>query len=227
MNNAGKEVRLSLINRMHAIVKLGISLLIAIMVSAAFNIQGISTLSRVIFGWDVFCITTLLVYWTSFFSTPQGHIRKEAANDDPSRIIVFIIVLICTFASMTVVVQLLTLKKSETNNIQLSIALAGMILTWLLLHTIFTARYAHMYYSGKKDNSIEQKPALDFPDDEHPDFLDFAYFSFVLGMTFQVSDVEIASKKIRQMALLHGLISFAYNTVVVALTINIIAGLKN
>ncbi len=227
MSTTGKQVQLSLINKMRAITRLAVCLIIAVLVSIAFNIQGISALTRVIFGWDVFCISSLTFYWISFFTTPQQHMRKEAANEDPSRIVVFIIVLVCAFASMATVIQLLTLQKSDTNNLQVIIAVAGMILSWLLVHTVFTAKYAHMYYKNKKDDSNTHQAGLQFPDDTRPDFRDFAYFSFVLGMTFQVSDVEISSKSIRRVALLHGLISFAYNTVVVALTINIIAGLKN
>ena len=81
------------------------------------------------------------------------------------------------------------------------------------------------HYSNHKTNPGTHTGGLDFPGENKPDFLDFAYFSFVLGMTFQVSDVTISSKKLRQWALLHGLISFAYNTIIVALTINILAGL--
>lgn len=80
-----------------------------------------------------------------------------------------------------------------------------------------------MFYR-KKDSAGIYHGGLNFPDEPRPDFLDFAYFSFVPGMTFQVSDVGISSKILRQPALLHGLISFAFNTIIVALTINIIAG---
>lgn len=177
-------------------------------------------------GWDIFCFCLLSFYWISFFTTPQSHLPRQAAEDDPSRIIIFVIVLVCSAASMLAVILLLTAKK-ETDadrSIHVPLALAGMILSWLTVHTIFTARYAHMYYR-KKNSAGVYHGGLNFPDEPKPDFLDFAYFSFVLGMTFQVSDVGISSKKLRQLALLHGLISFAYNTIIVALTINIIAGL--
>ena len=83
-----------------------------------------------------------------------------------------------------------------------------------------------MYYRNDRNKAASPTtPALQFPDEHEPDYLDFAYFSFVLGMTFQVSDVEISSKEIRRMALLHGFLSFIYNTVIVAFSINIISGL--
>jgi uncharacterized membrane protein len=83
-----------------------------------------------------------------------------------------------------------------------------------------------MYYLKQSDNKSDDVPLI-FPGKMKPDYLDFAYFSFVLGMTFQVSDVEIASQRIRRIALVHGLLSFTLNTFVVALTINLIAGLKH
>ena len=97
-----------------------------------------------------------------------------------------------------------------------------MILSWLMVHLVFTFHYAHKYYS------IAEVPGLDFPGKEHdePDYLDFAYFAFVIGCTFQVSDVAITSRSIRRLALLHGLLSFVLNTFVVALTVNMLAGLN-
>ena len=95
--------------------------------------------------------------------------------------------------------------------------------SWVMLHTIFTLHYAHLYYSKIKDNPTVS--GLDFPEEKKPDYIDFAYFSFIIGMTFQVSDVQINSRIIRRTALAHSLLAFALNTFVVALTINLIAGL--
>ena len=96
-----------------------------------------------------------------------------------------------------------------------------------MVHTTFTFQYAHLFYSDHKDDPNKHAEGLDFPSDKHPNYVDFAYFSFVLGMTFQVSDVQISAKGIRRIALVHGLLSFGLNTFVVALTINVIAGLQN
>jgi uncharacterized membrane protein len=101
----------------------------------------------------------------------------------------------------------------------------GMLVSWAIVHTIYTFHYAHLYYQKQKGDGPVKEP-LNFPDEKKPDYLDFAYFSFVVGMTFQVSDVEISSRKVRRIVLVHGLLSFALNTFVVALTINLIAGLK-
>jgi uncharacterized membrane protein len=88
---------------------------------------------------------------------------------------------------------------------------------------MFTLRYAHYYY-GEGDGA-KAVGGLEFPNDDAPDYLDFAYFSFVIGMTAQVSDVAISSKSLRTLALVHGILSFCFNTVILALTINTVSGL--
>lgn len=226
MNTVTQHIQLSWINRLHVIYKLLICVAIGVVIPFLVSGDKINSLTRVILGWDVFCICILSFYWFSFFTTPQKHIDKEADKEDPSRVVIFTLVLICTFASMTAVILLLTAKTANTSTsaIQLPVALVGMILSWCLVHTIFTVRYAHLFYNGKEGDETNEK-GLSFPGEEKPDFLDFAYFSFVIGMTFQVSDISIASKQIRRWALFHSLIAFAYNTIIVALTINIVAGL--
>lgn len=107
-------------------------------------------------------------------------------------------------------------------------SIGSVVVSWWMLHTVFTMSYAHMYYT-KTPQTDDPKDAviggLLFPEENNPDYLDFVYFSFVIGMTFQVSDVEISSRSIRRLALLHALISFAFNTAIVALSINVISGL--
>ena len=86
--------------------------------------------------------------------------------------------------------------------------------------------YAHAYYSDEdEDPNTSGVGGLEFPNEKEPDFLDFAYFSFVIGMTCQVSDVQISSPGIRRLALVHGLLSFLFNTVILALTVNLASGM--
>ena len=91
------------------------------------------------------------------------------------------------------------------------------------LMTTFTLRYAHMFYGNNEQKPDTHAGGLEFPNDDEPDYLDFAYFSFNVGMTFQVSDVQVTSKRIRKMVLLHSLISFLFATIMIALTINLIS----
>ena len=108
----------------------------------------------------------------------------------------------------------------------IALAVGTVLCSWALVHTVFTLRYAHLYYLGSTEKADgDPCGGLDFPAEKTPDYMDFTYFSFVIGMTFQVSDVQITSRRIRRLALVHGLVSFAFNTVILALSINIISGL--
>jgi uncharacterized membrane protein len=107
-----------------------------------------------------------------------------------------------------------------------ALSAAAILLSWMLVHTLFTLRYAHHYYADAHTKAEGQTVGgLLFPGDENPDFLDFAYFSFIIGMTCQVSDVQISSRAIRRLALVHGFITFGFNTAIVAMLVNIVAGL--
>ncbi|MES1217927.1 MAG: DUF1345 domain-containing protein [Bacteroidota bacterium] len=213
--------------RLSPVTKLMIGLAIATIVFFAFPLAHADMLSRIMLAWDVFSFSLLSLYWIIFYTTSPHHIRKLAATEDTSRVVIFIITLISATASMLAVILLLTTKHEsyDVKVLHLAIAIAGMTLSWSLVHTVFAVRYAHLYYAVHKTKPDTNVGGLDFPNEDNPDFVDFAYFSFVLGMTFQVSDVSITVKKIRRMVLWHSLISFGYNAVIIALTINVIAGL--
>ncbi len=189
---------------------------------------GFDTSIIVMVLWDVFALSYIITSWIVFFISTTEHITKKARTDDGGKIFVFFIVVFASFASMVTVAILVVTKDSlgMEEAVYLPIIIGGILLSWILVHTTFCFHYAHLYYDNEKgtDNNDE---GLEFPNEKQPDYIDFAYFSFVIGMTFQVSDVEISSRKIRRLALFHGLLSFVLNTFVVALTINLIAGLKN
>lgn len=213
--------------RLPPVAKLVIGLAIAAITFFAFPLKHADSLSRIMLAWNVFSLGLLSLYWIIFYTTSPGHIRKLAATEDTSRVVIFFITLISATASMLAVILLLTTKHqtSELKILHLAIAIPGMTFSWSLVHTVFAVRYAHLFYADHKTNPAVHAGGLEFPGEDKPDFVDFAYFSFVLGMTFQVSDVSITMKKIRRMVLWHGLISFAYNVVIIALTINVVAGL--
>ena len=101
-----------------------------------------------------------------------------------------------------------------------------MVSSWFLIHTVFAMHYAHGYYRDEDEGpDFASAGGLEFPNEKEPDFLDFAYFSFVIGMTCQVSDVQVSSQGMRRLALVHGLLSFVFNTVILALSINLASGL--
>ncbi|MCW3093350.1 MAG: putative rane protein [Ferruginibacter sp.] len=177
--------------------------------------------------WDAFAFSFILTSWVVFFTRPVAKIIQQANKDDGSRGFVMISIIVSSFASMFTVLLIMISKDTSPDMevITVLLSITGMILSWTMVHTIFTFHYAHLYYDEGRDDT-PGKPALDFPGENNPDYLDFAYFAFVIGTTFQVSDVEIHSKTTRRTVLAHGLLAFALNTFVVALTINLIAGLK-
>lgn len=116
----------------------------------------------------------------------------------------------------------LELRSAKTGSLlQVSLAAATVMLSWGFLNTMFALHYAHDYYHAADTTAA----GLDFPGAEKPDYWDFMYFAFVIGMTFQVSDVQISSRIMRRVALLHSLIAFFFNVVIIAITVNIVAGL--
>jgi uncharacterized membrane protein len=99
------------------------------------------------------------------------------------------------------------------------------VASWTVTHTVFALHYAHHYYGdGPAPGADDDRGGLAFPGEEPPDYWDFLYFSFVVGMTCQVSDVQVTSRAMRRMTLMHGVLSFFFNTVILALSVNLLAG---
>jgi uncharacterized membrane protein len=211
--------------KINSVQKLLICLAVAVAVYFIVEVKNIDVLTHVMIGWDAFSVCMIVMTWITFFITTANQIRIQSKVQDPNRSIIFIIILVCTLASfLTVLLLILTKKDGEQGAAwRMPIAIAGMLFSWILIHTSFTLRYAHIFYGDHKSNPNTHAGGLEFPGGSLPDYLDFAYFSFVLGMTFQVSDVQITSKRLRRLALLHGLISFIFDTTLLALTINILA----
>lgn len=218
----------SILLRMHPLQRMLLSLLISAVVF--FIIKGkYPSLIIAMAVWDAFSLAYLSFCWIVFATRPIAEIRKLAKKDDGSTIFIFVLILASSLASMFTVLLLMLSQEdqSSTNKLYLPVAVAGMLLSWLMVHSTYVFHYAHMYYDDDKDNPGKDAYGLDFPGDAKPNYIDFVYFSYVIACTFQVSDVEITSPKIRRIVLFHGLLSFGLNTFVVALTINIIAGLSN
>lgn len=213
--------------RLHPLQRILISLALALVAFVISRRLHLNTLLTINLLWDVFAICFIAISWTVFFTRPVADIRKLANVEDGSKAFVLGSVLVTSVVSMFTVLLLILSKDESPNLVVLSVVLAviGMLGSWAMVHTIFTFHYAHMYYFEGKDDTPDSE-ALAFPGTTKPDYLDFAYFSFVIGMTFQVSDVEINSRSVRRTSLAHALLSFVLNTFVVALTINLIAGLK-
>lgn len=219
----------SIFLKMHPLIRFLISLAVSFIAYLITKNSNLNILLELMLLWDVFALFYIITSWIVFFKSSTQRIRQVATKEDGSKVFVFLLIIFTSFASMLTVL-LLILSKDVTivaENMYLPVGVGGMMLSWILVHTLFAFHYAHLYYNNDEKDAGKCAAGLDFPGEKTPDYLDFAYFSFVVGMTFQVSDVEISAKKIRRLALVHGLLSFGLNTFVVALTINIIAGLKN
>ena len=215
-------------HRLPSIYKLIISLGTATIVSAFLMPIHMEAMTRVMIGWDVFSVCMLIISVVIFSSMRPRQIRLLAKQEDAGRIVVFGIVLAATMGSLMGVMILLGNKSFLLGKgVESFIYLTGVICSWFLLHTIFTYRYALLYYGDHPLDPDLHTVGLQVPNELWPDYLDFAYFAFVIGMTFQVSDIEISSRSIRRVALMHGILSFLFNTVIVALTINVVVDLKN
>jgi uncharacterized membrane protein len=173
--------------------------------------------TRLLIGWDSFVALYLVLVYIMMFQCGLVHIRRNAAVQDDGRFLILMVTALGAFASIAAI--LFELSGTHRAAAQLALATVTIALSWAAVHTAFALHYAHDYYRGKAGG-------LQFPSgdhDEHADYWDFVYFSFVIGMTAQVSDVGITDKTIRRTATAHGIISFVFNTALVALMVNIAA----
>ena len=214
--------------RLDAHFRLLISLIVAATIFFIFK-QKLSAPALVLVVWISFALSIIIMDWIILFSSHPREVKKIAKLQDSSRTFLFLFVASATVISLGAIIYLLKSTKGlpeVAKNEHILLAIAAVIVSWWLLHTIFTLRYAHLYYDTDTDDGGKRAGGgLDFPGKEEPDYLDFVYFSFVIGMTFQVSDVVITSRRIRRIALLHALMAFAFNTAILALSINVISGL--
>ena len=168
--------------------------------------------------------------WITICTANPRNIQQRVRLQDSSRALIFTFVIVAACISLLAVILVLREHKAlqKIDRLHLSMAVLAVIESWLLIHTVFTLRYAHVFYRLEQEADVEGSGrGLIFPGGDNPDYEDFAYFSFVIGMTCQVSDVNITSRFMRRLALLHGLLSFAFNTAILALSINIIPSGQN
>jgi uncharacterized membrane protein len=211
------------IHRLDAQHRVVLSLLMALIVFVAA--PSIRLAVRALVAWDAFAFTSIALCWLRIAFADARTSVREARLQDSSHTALFLFVIVAAVASLFAVGLLLGSAKGLSHSRQAEHALlAGLTVatSWCLTHTVFALRYAHLFYQADDDTPDEALgEGLDFPQEKHPDFLDFAYFSFVIGMTCQVSDVQITGRRVRRVALLHGFLAFVFNTVILALSINL------
>jgi uncharacterized membrane protein len=191
--------------------------------------EWLSLLIRLLAAWDAGMIGLLVLTWWVMLRSTPAMMRKVAQQQDVSRLVISMIV--TTAACVSVLAIALMLQEGKQTSpllfaLYLTLSLITILSAWMLVHTIFALHYAHGYYRDGSQ-SLQQAKAeeLDFPGEVEPDYWDFLYFSFVIGMTSQVSDVEIISRSLRKLALFHSILSFFFNTMILAMSINLVASL--
>ena len=180
--------------------------------------DSLRLVTRLLIGWDIFASFYLALAYVMMFRCDHSHIRRNAILQDDGRFLILLVTALGAFASIGAIV--FELSASHRGASELTLATVTVALSWALVHTSFALHYAHDYYRGAKPGGL-QFPSGD--EHDHADYWDFVYFSFVIGMTAQVSDVGITDKIIRRTATAHGIVSFVYNTALVALMVNIAA----
>ena len=201
-----------------AILRLGIATTAGIATGLAVGIWEGWAVS-VLAGWNAGTFLLLGLSWWLIARASAADTKARAGAEDPGRTTVWGIVSFASAVGLFAAAFVMRHAKSiapYSSGLLAGLALAAVTLAWLLTHTVFALRYARLYY-----RLGEGEGGLVFPGEEPPDDFDFAYFSFTIGMCFQVSDVTITSRTIRRTVLVHALISFGYNTAIVALALNL------
>ncbi|HMH58309.1 MAG TPA: DUF1345 domain-containing protein [Galbitalea sp.] len=201
-------------------IRVSVMLGAGVIVGLAVGFLG-SWLYAAVVGWAASCLVYIVWVWVTVWRMSPDQTKQHASREDPSRATSGALLLIASVASLAALLFVLTQATSSSPDqkaILASIGVASVVLSWLLVHTIYTLRYAVLYYADRS------KP-VNFNQTQAPRYTDFAYVSFTVGMTFQVSDTNLQSSPIRAAALKHALLSYLFGAVILAGAVNVVAGL--
>jgi uncharacterized membrane protein len=176
--------------------------------------------TRILIGWDVGIALYLVTILRSIAKFDLRSVQVHAAEQDEGASAILAVTACAGLASLGAVVAFLGGAKEagDLKGVYFAFAVCTIVLSWVTIHTVFALHYVHEFYRDGRDRQVG---GLIFPGDEHPDHWDFMYFSFVVGMTFQVSDVQVTSKTLRHVVVLHGIVSFIFSVAILALAVNI------
>jgi uncharacterized membrane protein len=190
--------------------------------------SSIAETTRLLAAFDLAATAFLAAIWIMMARANTAVMRRRAQVEDEGRYVVLALsaaVAIAILLSIAFELHGIHELPPGAAGIRVVLAVVTILLAWFFMNTMFAVHYAHSFYGDADDPAAAEVRGLAFPGSSDPDYWDFLYFSVVIGMTFQVSDVQIESRHLRRVALAHGVIAFFFNVVVLALTINIIAGL--
>jgi uncharacterized membrane protein len=171
-------------------------------------------------GWVVTASWLLVWIWSEIRGADAQVTRRIATREDDSRNAVRVVLVVASVTSLVAVVAALHRARSAPLGIEIALTVAAMstvVVSWIVVNTLFTLRYAHLYYGGRVGG-------VDFPGEDPPSYAEFAYLAFTIGMTFQVSDTDITDPEVRATVLRHALLSYVFGTAIIASSINVLAG---
>jgi len=209
--------------RLHA--RLLISIAVGLAVTLGLGMTDWTMATKLLLGWDIGVILYLVLVYQLMVTCGIDEIRRRASEDDEGALALLILTGLSGLAIMGAIIAELGIAKvsgQPRSGYGVAIAMITIVVSWAFVHTIFALHYAHEYYGEGRDHAIV---GLTFPGRQSPDYWEFVYFSVVIAMTSQVSDVVITSKIIRRIVIVHGVLAFFFNVAVFALTVNIVSNL--
>jgi uncharacterized membrane protein len=213
--------------RLTAPQRLLIALAVATIAFLLLQMFGLGAHLRLLVAWIAGSGTYLGFAWATIARADPAMTRIRAQVHDQSGVVIFALVFSAATASFVAIGYLVGDFKAlpiQARVGHLALSISALVLSWLLIQTLFAFYYARWYYVREVGAPLHQphRGGLRFPDDRDPDYLDFAYYSFVVGMTSQVSDVSITTRQMRRLTLIHGVLAFIFNIAILAMSINII-----
>jgi uncharacterized membrane protein len=178
-----------------------------------------------VFAWDAVLVVFIASTLAMMFDCDETKIRIRAAKEDEGQGFILALAVIASAASIVAIAAELSLAKGEhglEKGLRVALAFGTVLASWFFVQMVFALHYAHEYY-GEGDSG--RKGGLAFPGDDTPDYWDFLHFGSIIGVAAQTADVAFTSKNMRRTGTVHGMVAFVFNTVVLALTINLLAGL--
>lgn len=184
---------------------------------------------RMAVGWNVGGAVLLVLWWSVILTINPAETRRRAGMDDPGRAVTWALALSASafslFAATHVLAAARDMGVAGDRRVWTAVGGAAVVVSWLVTHTGYALRYAHLYYHRKISGEAHLSSGLEFPGGGAPCDLDFAYFAFTLGVCFQTSDVQVNCTRIRRAVLAHVLLAFAYNTIIIGLVVSILGDL--
>lgn len=185
----------------------------------------LSVSNRLLLSWDLGALAYLALAWMTIARADLTMTRIRARSYDQNGYVIFLLVLAAACASVVAIGFVMGEIKHLSDWAKaghLTLSITALVLSWMLIQTLFVFHYAREYY-GRGSSEGASLEGLKYPGSEQPDYLDFAYYSFVVGMTSQVSDVAVTTRRMRRTTLAHGVLSFVFNIAILALSINVIS----